>query len=222
MSNVSVPSRCADEFAAEQFDAIRARLLSVAHRILGNHAEAEDIVQDAWLRWQAYDRSRVLNPTAFLVTTTARLALNAAQSARARHESCVGHWTLEPVDPHGDPALGAERSDLVERGLHLLLERLAPVERAAFVLRQAFEYPYSRIAAILGITEANTRQLVSRAGKRLSAMERLRTVSAAERHALIDAFFGAACGGDAARLESLLTIHVVVAECRPLDEVQAA
>jgi RNA polymerase sigma factor (sigma-70 family) len=155
--------------ALEEFTLVRPRLLGIAYRMLGSGTEAEDIVQEAWLRWQLCDRSRVLNPTAFLVTTTTRLAINAAQCARARRESYVGRWLPEPVDIRADPCLEAERGEALYRGSLLLLHRLSPTERAAYVLRQAFEYPYSRIAETLQLTEVNVRQLVSRAGKRLTA-----------------------------------------------------
>src|SRR5262245_36681288 len=113
------------EDAAVAFGLIRPRLLVIAHRIVGSWTEAEDVVQDAWVRWQTYDRSLVRNSTAFLVTTTTRLAITAAQSARARHESYVGCWTREPVDPRDDPCIGAERSEALELAIVLLLKRLS-------------------------------------------------------------------------------------------------
>src|SRR6476660_721033 len=128
--------------AASIFNGLRARLFGIAYRMLGSAAEAEDVVQDTWLRWQATDRSVVLDPTAFLVTTTTRLAINVAQSARARRETYVCPWLPEPVDTSADPALGAERGEALEFAVLLLLERLPPVERAAYVLREAFDYPY--------------------------------------------------------------------------------
>ena len=116
MSNAAVTiapdRRTAGDFRldgdAAAFGEVRSRLMGIAYRILGSWSEAEDIVQDAWLRWQLYDRTTVVNPTAFLVTTTTRLAINAAQSARARRESCVGQWLPEPVATGDDPALVAE------------------------------------------------------------------------------------------------------------------
>jgi RNA polymerase sigma-70 factor, ECF subfamily len=112
--------------------------------MLESAAEAEDIVHDAWLRWQAADRSVVLNAQAFLATTTTRLAINFAQSARSRRETYVGPWLPEPVDTSADPALGAERGEAVELAVLLLLEKLSPKERAAYVLREAFDYHISR------------------------------------------------------------------------------
>ncbi len=186
---------------------LRPRLLGIAHRILGSWSEAEDIVQDAWIRWQTYDRSTVLNPTAFLVTTTTRLAINAAQSARARREASVGQWLPEPVDTSDDLALGAERGEAVELGILLLLQRLSPTERATYVLRQAFDYPYSRIADTLRISEANARQHVSRAGKHL-AEEHRQSASPPEQRRLVHAFVAAARQGDVAQLEDLFAADV--------------
>ena len=186
---------------------LRPRLLGIAHRILGSWSEAEDIVQDAWIRWQTYDRSTVLNPTAFLVTTTTRLAINAAQSARARRESSVGQWLPEPVDTSDDLALGAERGEAVELGILLLLQRLSPTERATYVLRQAFDYPYDRIADTLRISEANARQHVSRAGKHL-AEERRQPATPPEQRRLVHAFVAAARQGDVAQLEDLFAADV--------------
>ena len=154
---------------AAAFTRVRRRLFCIAHRVLGNWTEAEDVVQDAWLRWQGCDRSTVLNPTAFLVTATTRLAINAAECARARRESYVGEWTPEPVDAAADPASQAVRSNELELGMLLMTERLTSTERAAYVLREAFDYPYPRIAGMLRLSEANTRQLVCRAGKKLAA-----------------------------------------------------
>jgi RNA polymerase sigma-70 factor (ECF subfamily) len=131
--------------ALAEFRRLRPRLLGVAHRIVGTWAEAEDVVQDVWLRWQTCDRSAVLNPTAFLVTTTTRLAINVATSARARRERSVGVWPSEPVDASDLPAVEAERREALQLGVRVVLQRLAPTERAAYVLRQAFDYPYPRI-----------------------------------------------------------------------------
>ncbi len=186
---------------AAQFDALRPRLVGVATRILGNRHEAEDIVQDAWVRWQMCDRTRVDNPTAFLVTTVTRLALNAAQTARARRERSVG--TLpDPVDPRTDLAEGIERDALLDAGIRVLLQRLAPIERAAFVLRHAFDYPYARIADLLATSETNARQLVSRAAKHLA--DERRTVAAPDRRPLLSAFASAARYGEITALERVL------------------
>lgn len=146
----------------------RGRMFGIAYRMLGSVSEAEDILQEVWIRWQTYDRSKVQNAQAFLATTTTRLAINVLQSARVRRETYVGPWLPEPVDTSGDPALGAERGEALEVAVLMLLEKLTPTERAAYVLRQAFDYPYEQIAEIIGQTNANVRQLVSRARKHLA------------------------------------------------------
>ena len=187
---------------AEAFAAVKRRLFSIAYRMLGDWTEAEDIVQEVWLRWQAYDRTAVVNPTAFLVTTTTRLAINSAQSARARHESYVGDWTPEPANAIVDPATGAVQTEDLELGIRLLLERLSPTERAAFVLREAFEYPYSKVATVLHVSEVNARQLVSRASKKLHSTRR-QSARAGEQRRLLAAFLAAARAGEFALLEQL-------------------
>jgi RNA polymerase sigma-70 factor (ECF subfamily) len=136
--------------------------------MLGSAAEAEDIVQDAWLRWQGTDRSVVVDPPAFLSTTTTRLAITFAQSARSRRETYIGPWLPEPIDTSGDPRLGAERGEALEFAVLLLLEKLSPTERAAYILREAFDYSYDQIAHTIRSTEANARQLVTRARKHIA------------------------------------------------------
>lgn len=189
--------------AEAAFADVRQRLQGIACRILGSRDGAEDIVQDAWVRWQICDRTQVRNPTAFLVAMTTRLAINAATSARARRECSVGTWLVEPVDASDDPIVGIERTEALAFGILQLFERLSPMERAAYVLRQAFDYPYATIAGVLQLTEANTRQLVSRASRRL-ASDRRRPVSTADRQRLVKAFVAAARGGDVAELETVL------------------
>ena len=149
------------------FAAVRSRLLAIAHRIVRRWSDAEDVVQDAWVRWQLYDRAGVANPTAFLVTTTTRLAINATQTARARREACVGDWLPELAAADDDPVRVVEQA--LEHDVKDVLERLALPERVAFVLHEAFEYPYPEIASILKTSEANARQLGCRARKHLAA-----------------------------------------------------
>src|ERR1700744_4240554 len=179
------------------FAAVRPRLFGIAYRMLGSAAEAEDIVQDVWLRWQSTDRSVVENPPAFLATTTTRMCINFAQSARSRRETYVGPWLPEPVDTSSDPALGAERSEALGLAILLLLERLTPTERAAYVLREAFDYSYRQIADILQMEEPNPRQLVSRARKHVADGRRT-PASSKEQQRLLEAFIGAAQKGDLA------------------------
>jgi RNA polymerase sigma-70 factor, ECF subfamily len=208
MSDEPLSAAAELERAASVFADVRPRLFGIAYRILGSSAEAEDVVQEVWLRWQAYDRSAVLDPSAFLATTTTRLAINVAQSARSRHETYVGPWLPEPVDTSADPALGAERGEALELAILLLLERLSPTQRAAYVLREAFDYPYWQIAKIVQLTEANVRQIVSRARKQVAAGRR-ESVSSAEHQRLLAAFLAAAQTGDFVALEELLAADVV-------------
>jgi len=191
------------------FEDVRPRLFGVAYRMLGSVAEAEDVVQEAWLRWQGTDRSVVRNPAAFLTTTTTRLAINAATSAHARRETYVGPWLPEPVDTSADPALGAERAEALELAVLLLLERLTPAERASYVLREAFDYSHREIAEVLDVSEANARQIARRARERLE-QDRAAPAPPAERRRLLESFVAAARGGDLAELERLLADDVVV------------
>lgn len=194
--------------ALDAFLAVRPQLFGIAYRMLGGVAEAEDVVQDAWIRWQRTDRDAVRNPAAFLTTVTTRLAINAATSARARRETYVGPWLPEPVDTSGDPALGAERAEALELATLLLMERLSPVERAVYVLREAFGYPYGRIAEILDLTEANARQLARRARDRIGTREAV-PVDPGEHRRLLDELVAAAHEGDLSRFERYLADDVV-------------
>lgn len=189
------------------FAAVRSRLFGIAYRMLGSAIDAEDIVQDVWLRWQAADRSVVRDPAAFLVTATTRLALNHVQSARSRRETQAGPWLPEPVDTSGDPGLGTELSEALELAILMLLEKLGPRERAAYVLREAFNYPYSRVAEILRSNEVNCRQLIARARRHMANGRRL-PATAEEHRRLLRAFVQAARHGNAAELEGLLVSDV--------------
>ena len=190
------------------FESVRPRLFGVAYRMLGSAAEAEDIVQDAWLGWQGTDRSVVVDPPAFLSTTTTRLAITFAQSARSRRETYIGPWLPEPIDTSGDPRLGAERGEALEFAVLLLLEKLSPMERAAYILREAFDYSYNQIAHTIRSTEANARQLVTRARKHISDGRR-RAVDSREQKRLLNAFIVASQKGDLPALERLFTSDVV-------------
>ncbi|MBA2947939.1 RNA polymerase sigma-70 factor [Streptomyces himalayensis] len=194
--------------ATRDFITARPQLFGIAYRVLGSVVEAEDIVQEAWLRWQNTDRAAINEPAAFLATVTTRLAINFAQSARVRRESYAGPWLPEPVDTSVDPQLGAERAEALDLAVLFLLEKLNPVERAAYVLREAFDYPYKQIAEILETSEANTRQLVSRARKHLSG-ERKEPVSSTAHRRLMEVFLTAAQTGNLSVLEDVLTADVV-------------
>src|SRR5690348_12078445 len=190
------------------FAPVRPRLIGIAYRMLGSSAEAEDVVQDVWMRWQSTNRNVVENPPAFLATTTTRLCINLAQSAHMRRESYIGTWLPEPVDTSADPAIGAERGEALKLAVLLLLEKLSPTERAAYVLREAFDYPYDQIASILQMEEANVRQIVSRARKHIADGRRT-SVSSNEQRRFLEAFIAAAQKGEMAALEALFAEDVV-------------
>jgi RNA polymerase sigma-70 factor, ECF subfamily len=194
--------------ATSAFLRVRSRLFGIAYRMLGTAAEAEDIVQDVWLRWQSADRSIVRDATGFLVTTTVRLAINLARSARSRRETYIGPWLPEPVDTTADPTLGADRGEALELAVLALLEKLSPNERAAYVLREAFDYSFRDIAEILQLTESNARQLGTRARKHI-ADERRAQVSFAERRRFLEAFLTAAQKGDFTALKGIFAENVV-------------
>jgi RNA polymerase sigma-70 factor (ECF subfamily) len=189
------------------FVGARRRLFGIAYRMLGSAVEAEDILQEVWLRWQGVDRSAVANANAYLATMTTRLAINVAQSARSRHETYVGPWLPEPVDTSADPTLGAERGEALEFAVLVLLEKLSPKERAAYILHEAFNYPYPEIAEMVRVSEVNARQLVSRARKHIADGRRT-PVSTTEQRRLLDAFMIAAQQGDLATLQGLFASDI--------------
>jgi RNA polymerase sigma-70 factor, ECF subfamily len=193
--------------ALDDFQAHRGRLFGIAYRMLGSATEAEDVLQDAWLRWsQATDDVR--DSAAYLATIVTRLCLTAMDSARARRETYVGPWLPEPVATEGDPLLGAERGEALSLAVLLLLERLTPAERAAYVLREAFAYPFAQIAEVLETSPANARQLATRARAHLER-ERGAVVSAEQRDRLLHGIVAAAQSGNLADLEALLADDVV-------------
>jgi RNA polymerase sigma factor (sigma-70 family) len=196
------PTACPDD-GLSAFLTVRPRLFRIAYGMLGSTAEAEDIVQDVWVRWQTADRSSVRDAAAFLATTTTRLAINVLQSARSRRETYVGPWLPEPVDTRADPGLGAERGEALELGVLVLLKKLSPTERVGFILREAFDYAYRDIANVLRLEEANARQVVTRARQHVADGRRM-PASATEQRRLLDAFIAAAQNGDVASLEGSL------------------
>ncbi|MEU3449731.1 RNA polymerase sigma-70 factor [Streptomyces thermolilacinus] len=198
---------------AEEFESHRPRMFGLAYRMLGSAAEAEDVVQDAYLRWSGTDRDHIDRPGAWLAKVVTNLCLNRLTSARARREQYPGPWLPEPVVTE-DAALGplesAERRDAVSMALLVLLERLTPTERAVYVLREAFAYSHREIAGVLDISEANSRQLHRRAAARVSAAETRFTELDERRHReLVESFVAAAREGDLAALERTLAADVV-------------
>jgi len=150
------------------FLSVRSRLFAISYRMLRSAAEAEDIVQDVWVRWQATDRALVRDTAAFLATMATRLAINFRHSAHSRREQAVGPELPEPVDTTFDPVADVERGEALELGILVLLEKLSPAERAAYILREAFGYAYRDIATVLRLQEANARQVVTRARQRVA------------------------------------------------------
>lgn len=181
----------------------RPRLTRIAYRMLGSMAEAEDVVQDAWLRWQAVSPDAVREPAGFLVRTVTRLCLDVLKSARVRRECYIGPWLPEPVL---DPTAAAE--DVVP-ALMIALERLSPLERAAFLLHDVFGHSFEEIALALDREAAACRQLASRARGRIRAGQKRFRVDEAEAARVAEAFFHASRSGDAHALATLLTEHAV-------------
>lgn len=195
-------------WATAQFQESRRRLFGIAYRMLGTVADAEDILQDVWIRWQGVRHDGIDEPAAFLATITTRLSINVLQSARVRRETYIGPWLPEPVNTEDDPLLGAERGEALQYAMLILLEKLTPTERAAYVLREAFDYPYERIAGIVQSTTTSARQLVSRARKHLATERRVPAPTSDQRR-LLAAFLAAAQRGDATQLEALFEADVV-------------
>jgi RNA polymerase sigma factor (sigma-70 family) len=195
--------------AAEAFFRLRPHLFVIARRIVGSAAEAEDVLQDVWVRWQNTDRSQILVPDAFLTRVTTRLAINVTKSARIRREASTGHRLVpELPDTGADPEAAVEQGQALELAVRLLLERLTPAQRAAYILREAFAYSHSEIAVVLDLSHANTRQLVSRARRRLVA-DHGESVDEGEQRLFVRAFANAARFGDMASLEQLLSSTMV-------------
>ncbi|MEV6975291.1 RNA polymerase sigma factor SigJ [Kitasatospora sp. NPDC093806] len=204
--------------AVAEFERSRSHLFGLAYRLLGSAAEAEDVVQDAFLRWHRVEAGTVVSAPAWLAKVVTNLCLNRLTSARARRESYVGSWLPEPV-PTAGGALGpldtAERRNSVSMALLVLLERLNPVERAVFVLREAFDYSHREVAGILEVSEANSRQLHRRARLRLGDVadgpgQHADRLDRGCRTDLVARFLAAAEEGDLRGLEELLAADVTV------------
>ncbi|HEY8338353.1 MAG TPA: RNA polymerase sigma-70 factor [Egibacteraceae bacterium] len=196
--------------ADQQFAEHRPLLLGLAYRLLGSMWDAEDVVQDAWLRWTRSDHAQVREPRAYLITTVTRLALDVLRSARVTREAYPGPWLPEPVrtDQPG-PLDTTELRDSVSIATLHLMERLTPPQRAVFVLREAFALPYDEIAEIVGTTAANCRQLHSRASRLLAERGPRFAPSPAAHRELVERFLDAAGSGDLDALAELLSDDVV-------------
>ncbi|UUS29444.1 MULTISPECIES: sigma-70 family RNA polymerase sigma factor [Streptomyces] len=202
-------STATDRFDTGRFEASRTRLASLAYRLLGSATDAEDAVQDAFLHWQAADRQRIKVPEAWLTKVVTHLCLDRLRSARARRERAVGTWLPEPL-LDGDPMLGPadtfEQRESVSLAVLTLMERLSPVERAVYLLREAFSHSHAEIAGILDITESASQQHLHRARRRVTAARRPggeRDPASARR--IVEEFLAAATSGRTERLVALLT-----------------
>jgi RNA polymerase sigma-70 factor (TIGR02957 family) len=198
--------------ATHAFEELRPRAFAIAYRMLGSVSEAEDVVQEAFLRLHRAESEgeRIESPRAYLSTLVSRLAIDQLRSARVRRETYVGEWLPEPLltSPVDDPARQAEMSDSLSLAFLVLLESLSPEQRAVFLLREVFDYPYDRIAEIVGKSEANVRQLAVRARRHVEEGRTRFDASRERREQLADRFFAAAQEGDLPALEALLAEDV--------------
>lgn len=196
----------------DRFEAARPRLEAIAYRLLGSASEAEDAVQETFLRWQAADVEHIQVPEAWMTKVLTNLCLNQLTSARARRETYVGQWLPEPVlagDPMLGPADTAEQRESVSYAVLVLLERLSPNERAVYVLREAFDYPHREIAEILDITEAASQQIFHRAKKHVAAGKARSEIDDAAARRIVEEFLAAATSGRTEPLVKLLTEDAV-------------
>ena len=197
-----------DTATVDRFEANRDRLASLAYRLLGSAADAEDAVQDAFLRWQAADREHIEVPEAWLTKVVTNLSLDRLRSAKIRRERAVGAWLPEPL-LDGDPMLGPadtfEQRESVTLAVLTLMERLPPVERAVYVLREAFSYSHAEIAEILDITESASQQHAHRARRHVTAERNVSEVNGTSARRVVEAFVDAASSGRTERLVALLT-----------------
>jgi RNA polymerase sigma-70 factor (ECF subfamily) len=197
---------------AEEFEQLRPLLFSIAYRILGRVGEAEDAVQETWLRYQA-SAAQPASVKAYLAATVTRISIDVLRSARVRREEYAGPWFPEPLltDPYQDPERSAELADSVSMAALLLLERLSPLERAVFVLREVFGFAFPEIAVAVGRSEAACRQLAVRARRHMDAGRPRFAAGRREREELAARFFGALRDGDVEGMRQLLAADVQLA-----------
>ncbi|MGW7366181.1 RNA polymerase sigma-70 factor [Streptomyces sp. NPDC054841] len=193
----------------EEFQELRPLLFSIAYRILGSVGEAEDAVQETWLRFDS-STTRPVSTKAFLSAAVTRISIDVLRSARVRREEYVGPWFPEPLlaDPYEDPARSVELADSVSMAALLLLERLSPLERAVFVLREVFAFGFDEVAAAVGRSEAACRQLLVRARRHMEAGRPRFEAVRKEREELASRFFDALKDGDVGGLQDLLAADV--------------
>jgi RNA polymerase sigma-70 factor, ECF subfamily len=194
------------------FDQYRSLLFSVAYRMLGSVVDAEDMLQETFIRWQQAPDVEIRSPRAFLVTIISRLCINQLQSARVQREEYVGQWLPEPVitGPGSDPLEIIRVDESLSMAFLVMLERLTAIERAVFLLREVFDYEYSEIGAVLGQSEANCRQILSRAKQHVSAIRPRFKTSSQKNSDLLERFLKATSDGDMEGLVALLSSDVVL------------
>ncbi|WP_427890349.1 RNA polymerase sigma-70 factor [Kribbella sp. GL6] len=200
-----------DEQLAAEFAEHRQVLVGAAYRVVGSVSDAEDVVQEAWLRWSAVDHDEVRDPRAYLIRITTRLALNKLREQKARREQYVGPWLPEPLAADDDdPAAAVELADSVSMAMLVVLETLSPLERATFVLREVFDLPYDEIADTLGRSESAVRQLAHRARAHVHARQPRHRVDKARHDELTMRFMQAAGSGDFDEVVALLAPDAVL------------
>lgn len=194
------------------FEQERGRLTAIAYGVLGSVMEAEDVVQDAWLRWASTDWDRVEEPAAYLTTVVTRLAIDRLRSAARRRESYVGPWLPEPIvtETDRDPSEAVAEAERISMALLTAMERLNPLERAVFLLREVFDYDYADIAPIVDRTATACRQIATRARTRVGDPERVQPVPAEAQQELVEGFLRALSSGDVDDLASRLAADVVL------------
>lgn len=194
----------------EEFESHRGLLFSVAYRMLGTAADAEDVVQDTWLRWSGVDRAKVEDARAYLVRVVTNTAIDRLRSARARRESYVGPWLPEPVLTSPDVAEDVELTESVSLAMLVVLETLSPLERAVFVLREVFGFSHAEVAATLERSEESVRQVAHRARRHVADRRPRFSPDRAEQRRVTEEFLAAAVGGDLERLLAVLAPDVVL------------
>jgi RNA polymerase sigma-70 factor (ECF subfamily) len=197
------------ETRAEVFASVRPMLFSIAYRMLGSVMDAEDLVQDAYLRWEEAPETDVRSPRAYLTTIVTRLAINQLRSARTKRETYVGPWLPEPLVTEETPDT-VELAESLSMAFLVLLERLAPIERAAFLLHEVFDFEYAEIARVVDKTEANCRQLVARARKRIGSPQARFEADPAQAKRLVERFTEASFAGDMEGLVALLAEDITL------------
>jgi RNA polymerase sigma-70 factor (ECF subfamily) len=211
MQDSERPEKLEPQDRAGSFHQYRSLLFSIAYRMLGSVADAEDMLQETFIRWQKSSDEDIRSPRAFLVTIVSRLCINHLQSARVQREEYVGQWLPEPLltGPGSDPFEASRLDESLSLAFLLLLERLTPMERAVFLLREVFDYEYAEIAQALGQNEANCRQILGRARKHIAESRPRFDASPQQSEQMLRQFLDATSNGDLHGLVALLSSEVV-------------